>query len=142
MNGKSNTIELGNTSDDKSEDKQGETLVGSFLFSEGDNEVRLTPIWTWAVVDYVWIEKDGEYSSIGSNNVSLFDDEAIIYYSQAEDKLYVNTKKEGTLRIIDLNGTIVDTIQIIPNKNEIQLKRVPKGVYLVCLDNLTVKITR
>ena len=116
--------------------------MGSFLFSEGDNEVRLTPIWTWAVVDYVRIEKDGEYSSIGSNNVSLFDDEAIIYYSQAEDKLYVNTKKEGTLRIIDLNGTIVDTIQIIPNKNEIQLTRLPKGVYLVCLDNLTVKITR
>lgn len=142
VNGKSNTIELGNTSDDKSEDKQGETLVGSFLFSEGDNEVRLTPIWTWAVVDYVRIEKDGEYSSIGSNNVSLFDDEAIIYYSQAEDKLYVNTKKEGTLRIIDLNGTIVDTIQIIPNKNEIQLTRLPKGVYLVCLGNLSVKITR
>lgn len=58
VNGVSGTANLGLSSDDEKVDKLAETLVGSFDFSEGENEIRLTPIWTWAVVDYVRIEKD------------------------------------------------------------------------------------
>lgn len=59
VNGIGGTANLG-SSDDKSTDKQGECLVGTYDFKSGVNTVKLTPIWTWAVVDYVRIEKDDD----------------------------------------------------------------------------------
>lgn len=63
VNGVSGTANLGVSSDDDKIDKLGETLVGTFNFSAGKNVVNLTPIWTWAVVDYVRIEKDNDAPS-------------------------------------------------------------------------------
>lgn len=57
VNGIGGTANLGD-SNDKNADKMGETLVGTYDFKAGENIVKLTPIWTWAVVDYVRIEKD------------------------------------------------------------------------------------
>ncbi len=57
VNGIGGTANLGNSSDE-SADKKGETLVATYDFKAGENTVTLTPIWTWAVVDYVRIEKD------------------------------------------------------------------------------------
>ncbi len=59
VNGIGGTANLGQSTD-KSADKQGEALVGTYDFTAGDNTVKLTPIWTWAVVDYVRIEKDND----------------------------------------------------------------------------------
>lgn len=58
VNGISGTANLGENGVTESTDKKGETLVGTFNFNAGDNVVSLTPNWTWAVVDYVRIEKD------------------------------------------------------------------------------------
>lgn len=58
VNGVSGTANLGKSSTDPEVDAKGETLVGSFDFKSGDNIVKLTPIWTWAVVDYIRIEED------------------------------------------------------------------------------------
>lgn len=44
-------------------DEQKETLAGTFAFKKGSNEVRVTPIWTWAPIDYVRIEKDENATS-------------------------------------------------------------------------------
>lgn len=57
VNGVSGIANLGE-SDAEAADQMGETLVGSFDFKAGDNRVLLTPNWTWAIVDYVRIEKD------------------------------------------------------------------------------------
>lgn len=61
VNGVSSTLNFDydqNLKDGKDEMK--ETLAGSFAFKKGDNEVMVTPIWTWAVIDYVRIEEDGD----------------------------------------------------------------------------------
>lgn len=58
VNGISGTANLGGNGVTESTDEKGETLVGTFNFNAGDNVVSLTPNWTWAVVDYVRIEKD------------------------------------------------------------------------------------
>jgi len=58
VNGISGTANLGENGVTESADEKGETLVGTFNFNAGDNVVSLTPNWTWAVVDYVRIEKD------------------------------------------------------------------------------------
>lgn len=58
VNGISGTANLGENGVTESTDEKGETLVGTFNFNAGDNVVSLTPNWTWAVVDYVRIEKD------------------------------------------------------------------------------------
>lgn len=63
VNGVSGTVNLGTGSDDAKVDAKGEALAGSFDFVAGDNTVKLTPIWTWAVVDYVRIELDGDAPS-------------------------------------------------------------------------------
>lgn len=60
VNGVSGSANLGKSSTDPELDAKGETLVGSFDFKSGDNVVKLTPVWTWAVVDYVRIEKDDD----------------------------------------------------------------------------------
>lgn len=60
VNGIGGTANLGESADDKSTDKMGECLVGTYDFAAGANTVKLTPIWTWAVVDYVRIEKDND----------------------------------------------------------------------------------
>ncbi len=39
-------------------DDAKESLVGTYAFKKGDNDVTVTPIWTWAVIDYVRIEPD------------------------------------------------------------------------------------
>lgn len=57
VNGIGGNANLGK-SGDEAEDKKGETLVATFDFKAGANTVKLSPIWTWAVVDYVRIEKD------------------------------------------------------------------------------------
>lgn len=62
VNGISGTANLGESTD-KSSDKMGESLVATFDFKAGANTVTLTPIWTWAVVDYVRIEKDDDAPS-------------------------------------------------------------------------------
>lgn len=59
VNGVSGVVSCG-ASDDDPADKMGETLVGTYDFKAGNNLVSLTPIWTWAVVDYVRIEKDDD----------------------------------------------------------------------------------
>ena len=141
VNGESNTIKLGNTSDDKSEDKQGETLVGSFLFSEGDNDVRLTPIWTWAVVDYVRIEKIENTSACVSE---ANDDKGNFncLYKRKDETLYIKTKEEGTIRITDLNGMLIYTSRIAAEENIIRLDKLPKGIYIVYFRGLTMKIVK
>lgn len=58
VNGISGTANLGESGVTESTDAKGETLVGTYNFNAGDNVVSLTPNWTWAVVDYVRIEKD------------------------------------------------------------------------------------
>lgn len=58
VNGINGTANLGENGVTESTDEKGETLVGTFNFNAGDNVVSLTPNWTWAVVDYVRIEKD------------------------------------------------------------------------------------
>lgn len=58
VNGISGTANLGENGVTEEVDEKGETLVGTFNFNAGDNVVSLTPNWTWAVVDYVRIEKD------------------------------------------------------------------------------------
>lgn len=58
VNGISGIANLGENGVTESVDEKGETLVGTFNFNAGDNVVSLTPNWTWAVVDYVRIEKD------------------------------------------------------------------------------------
>ncbi|MBR6659393.1 MAG: cellulase family glycosylhydrolase [Paludibacteraceae bacterium] len=58
VNGISGTANLGENGVTESTDEKGETLVGTFNFNAGDNVVSLTPNWTWAVVDYIRIEKD------------------------------------------------------------------------------------
>lgn len=60
VNGVSGVANLGASQTIDSEDKMGETLVGTFELAAGDNTVKLTPIWTWAVVDYVRIEPDDD----------------------------------------------------------------------------------
>ncbi|GEM_PF-691227 len=60
VNGIGGTANLGESTSDKSTDQMGECLVGTYDFSAGENIVKLTPIWTWAVVDYVRIEKDND----------------------------------------------------------------------------------
>lgn len=62
VNGIGGTANLGKNNDPEA-DKKGECLVGTYNFKSGDNTVRLTPIWTWAVVDYVRIEKDNDAPS-------------------------------------------------------------------------------
>lgn len=57
VNGIGGNANLGK-SGDEAQDKKGETLVATFDFKAGANTIKLTPIWTWAVVDYVRIEKD------------------------------------------------------------------------------------
>ena len=63
VNGISGIANLGENGVTEEKDAQGETLVGTFNFNAGDNTVSLTPNWTWAVVDYVRIEKDAEAPS-------------------------------------------------------------------------------
>lgn len=58
VNGISGSANLGESGVTEEVDEKGETLVGTFNFNAGDNVVTLTPNWTWAVVDYVRIEKD------------------------------------------------------------------------------------
>lgn len=58
VNGIGGTANLGENEDIASTDAMGECLVGTYDFKKGENTVSLTPIWTWAVVDYVRIEKD------------------------------------------------------------------------------------
>ncbi len=53
-------VNLGTSSADPEVDATKESLAGSFNFKAGDNEVKLTPIWTYAIVDYIRIEADGE----------------------------------------------------------------------------------
>ena len=60
VNGVSGTANLGESQTIAKADKSGETLVGTFELVAGDNTVKLTPIWTWAVVDYVRIEADSD----------------------------------------------------------------------------------
>ncbi len=60
INGIGGTARLGESSTDAKVDKMGEALVGTYSFSAGENTVKLTPNWTWAVVDYVRIEKDDD----------------------------------------------------------------------------------
>lgn len=60
VNGVSGTANLGESQTIAKADKSGETLVGTFELAAGDNTVKLTPIWTWAVVDYVRIEPDDD----------------------------------------------------------------------------------
>lgn len=62
VNGIGGTANLGEKNDQEA-DKRGECLVGTYDFKSGDNTVKLTPIWTWAVVDYVRIEKDNDAPS-------------------------------------------------------------------------------
>lgn len=62
VNGIGGTANLGKNNDPEA-DKKGECLVGTYNFKSGDNTVKLTPIWTWAVVDYVRIEKDNDAPS-------------------------------------------------------------------------------
>lgn len=57
VNGIGGNANLGK-SGDEAQDKKGETLVATFDFKAGANTIKLSPIWTWAVVDYVRIEKD------------------------------------------------------------------------------------
>ena len=66
----------------------------------------------------------------------------MLYYAQAEKTLYVNTEEGGTLRIIDLKGTTIDTKHISPKESVISLEWLPKGLYIAHFEGLSVKIVR
>jgi hypothetical protein len=58
VNGISGIANLGENGVTNQTDAKEETLVGTYNFNAGENTILLTPNWTWAVVDYVRIEKD------------------------------------------------------------------------------------
>lgn len=62
VNSIGSTVNFGETGAE-SEDKVVEVLAGSFNFNKGDNEILITPIWTWAAVDYIRIELDEDAPS-------------------------------------------------------------------------------
>lgn len=127
VNGVSGTANLGEDKDDESVDKMGETLVGTFEFSAGENVVKLTPIWTWAVVDYVRIEKDNDapvyefnvsdvdgFKVSGNKLLDRCDNEFVMrgvnlaytwYKSSAYDQLKaIYNNKANAVRIVLTNG--------------------------------------
>lgn len=76
------------------------------------------------------------------NNVSHYDGNTIIYYSQSEKTLYVNSNKDGIVSIVDINGTTIESINITADRNSIPLDKLYAGVYIVIFDNITLKIAR
>ncbi len=76
------------------------------------------------------------------NNVSHYDGNTIIYYSQSEKTLYVNSNKDGIVSIVDINGTTIELINITADRNIIPLDKLSAGVYIVIFDNIILKIAR
>jgi mannan endo-1,4-beta-mannosidase len=76
------------------------------------------------------------------NNVSLSNENSVIYFVQRENTLYVKSKKEGVLRIIDNNGTTIDIIKITDNRSTVNLNNLQEGVYIAIFDKLTLKIIK
>ncbi len=132
VNGVSGTANLGLSSDDESVDKRSETLVGSFEFAAGNNAVKITPIWTWAVVDYIRIEKDNKsqeyefkisdvdgFKVNGNKLLDHCDQEFVMrgvnlaytwYKSSAYDQLKaIKDHNANAVRIVLTNGTAYGT---------------------------------
>jgi hypothetical protein len=76
------------------------------------------------------------------NNVTMTNENSTIYFAQTENTLHVNSKKEGTLRIIDINGTTIDIIKITDNRSTVNLSNLQEGVYIAIFDKLTLKIIK
>ena len=155
VNGVSGTVDFDYDRETDGKDGLKESLAGSYLFKEGDNMVKITPIWTWAPIDYVRIELDTAASSQepevsdvegfhvdGNNNVSMTNGNSTIYFAQTENTLHIDSKKEGTLRIIDINGTTIDIIKITDNRSTVNLSDLPRGIYIAIFDKLTLKIIK
>lgn len=127
VNGVSGVANLGESQTIAQEDKRGETLVGTFELAAGDNTVRLTPIWTWAVVDYVRIELDEDapvyefttsdvdgFKVSGSKLLDRCDNEFVMrgvnlaytwYKTSAYDQLKaIKDAGANTVRIVLTNG--------------------------------------
>lgn len=155
VNGVSGTVDFDYDRETDGKDGLKESLAGSYSFKEGDNMVKITPIWTWAPIDYVRIELDTAVSSQepevsdvegfhvdGNNNVSMTNENSTIYFAQTENTLHIDSKKEGTLRIIDINGTTIDVIKITDNRSTVNLSDLPRGIYIAIFDKLTLKIIK
>ena len=76
------------------------------------------------------------------NNVSMTNENSTIYFAQTENTLHIDSKKEGTLRIIDINGTTIDVIKITDNRSTVNLSDLPRGIYIAIFDKLTLKIIK
>ena len=76
------------------------------------------------------------------NNVSMTNGNSTIYFAQTENTLHIDSKKEGTLRIIDINGTTIDIIKITDNRSTVNLSDLPRGIYIAIFDKLTLKIIK
>ena len=76
------------------------------------------------------------------NNVSMTNENSTIYFAQTENTLHIDSNKEGTLRIIDINGTTIDIIKITDNRSTVNLSDLPKGIYIAIFDKLTLKIIK
>ncbi len=102
--------------------------------------------WGKKVVD-AW-KAESKYAKLdtcpgtGLNDVASYGEKSMLYYAQAEKTLYVNTEEGGTLRIIDLKGTTIDTKHISPKESVISLEWLPKGLYIAHFEGLSVKIVR
>lgn len=72
----------------------------------------------------------------------MTNENSTIYFAQTENTLHIDSKKEDTLRIIDINGTTIDVIKITDNRSTVNLSDLPRGIYIAIFDKLTLKIIK
>ena len=132
VNGVPKTMDFDYDSEADGKDGMKEMFVGSYSFAKGDNLVKVTPVWTWAPIDYVRIELDTDAPSQepgvsdvegfhvdGNKLLDVCDNEFVMrgvnmaytwYKSSALDQLKaINNSNANAVRIVLSNGIAYGT---------------------------------
>ena len=80
--------------------------------------------------------------STDNNDLASYDDKTILYYAQREQCLHINSETEGMLRVVNLNGSIINTIHITGKENVVRFDNLPNGIYIAHFNHLTLKIVK
>lgn len=91
---------------------------------------------TWELA-YVRVYGQG-YTSVGENTVSTFN----IYPNPTSGRVSINAEKDCEIRIIDMAGRMVMTVNAVEGENSIDVAGLENGVYFVKMNGAVVKLMK
>jgi hypothetical protein len=67
----------------------------------------------------------------GTDAISSAGEELLIYPNPASEEVFVQSKVNGQLELLDLNGRVLQSMELNEGKQEIKLSEYSAGIYLI-----------